>query len=152
MNGLPWSKILSLLGPILAVILGGVASSNVADITYGAAEGTVGNWTLTGGAGLASLVSLVMGLVASWRANGSVSASEAAETAALGTLSVICLSRGDAEGGRLVDQLGKHLHEKRNPSPAMELAAVEETPAELFTKLVRRINTEAARKIEKADV
>lgn len=152
MSTFPWAKLLSMLGPILALIFGTLAGSNVADIQYGAAEGSVGNWTLTGGAGLASLVSLVTGLVASWKANGRVSAGEAAETAALGTLSVICLSRGDAEGGRLVDTLGKHLHEKRNPSPAMELATVEETPAELFSRLVRRINTEAARKIEAADV
>jgi hypothetical protein len=149
MNNFPWAKLLSMLGPILALIFGSLSASNVADIQYGAAEASVGNWTLTGGAGLASLVSLVTGLVASWRANGRVSASEAAETAALGTLSVICLSRGDAIGGRLIDQLGKHLHAIRNPRAVPELAGVDvDTPEELFEQLVRRLNHEAAIKVE----
>ena len=150
MSNLPWAKILSLLMPILSLLLGGVAAGNVADIQYGVAEGTLSNWTITGGAGLASLVSLITGLIASWRTTGRVSAGEAAETAALGTLSVICLSRGDADGGRLVDQLGKHLHLKRYPDTDVP-AAVEETPDELFSRLVRRINSEAARRIEAAD-
>jgi hypothetical protein len=153
MGNFPWAKLLSMLGPILALIFGSLSASNVADIQYGAAEATIGNYTLTGGAGLASLVSLVTGLVASWRANGRVSAGEAAETAALGTLSVICLSRGDAEGGRLVDQLGKHLHLKRNPSDAPETGnVIKETPEELFSALVKRLNYEAARKVEEAPV
>lgn len=153
MNSIPWAKLLSLLGPILALIFGSVASSNAAEISFGAAEASAANWTLTGGAGLASLVSLVTGLVASWRANGRVSAGEAAETAALGTLSIVCLSRGDAVGGRLVDQLGKHLYALRHPSDEPQLSGVDvDTPEELYDQLVRRINFEAARKVEGGSV
>lgn len=135
-----------MLGPILALIFGSLSASNVAEIQFGAAEGTVGNWSITGGAGLASLASLVMGLVASWRQNGKVTASEAAETAALGTLSVICLSRGDAEGGRLVDQLGKHLHRIRHPEDDTSPEA-SGSPDELYAQLVQRIRLDAAQTV-----
>jgi hypothetical protein len=148
MSNFPWAKFLSMLGPILALILGSLSASNAAEISFGAAEASLGNWTLTGGAGLASLVSLVTGLVASWRANGRVSAGEAAETAALGTLSVICLSRGDAIGGRLIDQLGKHLHAQRNPSDTPITSDEPASSAEdLFADLVKRINYDAAAKV-----
>ena len=61
---IPWGRILSMAGPVLALLLGGVAVSNVEAIQYGTAEATAGNYGITGVAGLGSLVALVSGLVA----------------------------------------------------------------------------------------
>lgn len=139
-----------MLGPILALLLGGIAVSNVEAIQYGSAEATATNYGITGIAGLSSLVALVTGLVASWRQSGSISPTRAAELAAVSALAGTRAINGDSEGGRLVATLAAHLamwwKQQDEPSDASsdELPSI----AELQRMTETRIRQDFARSVE----
>jgi len=147
---IPWGRILSMLGPILSLLLGGVAVSNVEAIQYGSAEATAGNYGITGVAGLASLLSLATGLIASWRSSGTISPTRAAEFAAVSALAGARAINGDLEGGRLVATLAAHLSEwwKEQDDPASVEAVELPSVAKLQEMTEARIRQDFARSVE----
>ena len=149
MGALPWAKILSMLGPIISAILAAIAANNSAVIGFEGSEPSIGDYGATGVAGFGSVIALVTGLFAAWRQSGTISPSEAAETAALATLATICLSRGDETGGRIIDSLGRHLHQMRHPEEvSADSPGPEKTPEQIFSELTERIKRDAARLVE----
>ena len=150
MTGLPWAKILSMLMPIIALLLGGVAAGNVQAIQYGAVDGSAGNWGVTGVAGMGSLLSLATGLFTAWRATGKVNPSRAAEIAALATLAATCMARGDGEGNRLVSLLAEHFAvQSGDKKPAENTDGPIESLHDLIQKLTQRARVEAAEAVAK---
>lgn len=152
MNAFPWAKILSMLMPILSLLLGGVAASNVQAIEYGVVDGTAGNWGVTGVAGLGSLLSLATGLFASWRSSGRVNPGRASELAAASLLAGTRAHYGDTEGSRLVANLSAHLVEywkTVDGGPAVESVSELPTVAEIHAQFEARIRQDVARSIER---
>ena len=147
---IPWGRILLMGGPVLALLLGGVAVSNVEAIQYGTAEATAGNYGITGVAGLGSLVALVSGLVAAWRTSGTISPTRAAELTAVSALAGTRAINGDSEGGRLVATLAAHLAKwwQQQDDPASVAAIELPTIATLNEMTQQRIRQDLAESIE----
>lgn len=149
MINLPWAKILSLLMPILSLLLGGVAASNVQAIQYGAVDASAGNWGVTGVAGLGSLLSLATGLFASWRQSGRVDPGRASELAAVSLLAGTRAHYGDVEGSRLVANLSAHLVTYwENGEVAINPVADLPTVAEIHSQFEARVRQDVARSID----
>jgi len=112
-----WSKVISMLGPIISVILAVIAANNSTVISYGAADPSLGEYASTGLAGLGALATLALSIFTSWRQSGRVEPKKLAALAALGTLSGIFHAAVDEKGNNLVTQLSVHMKELHDAEP-----------------------------------
>ncbi len=118
MNWLNWLKY---IGPIFAAILAAITANNAAGIQDGVYAADAGNWGMTAFTGLGSLLSLVAGMVAQWRATGKLPIATAAEIVALQTLAATLAADGDTPGLELLSPLARHIVQKKG-KPLPDLA------------------------------
>jgi hypothetical protein len=146
---MPWSKIFAMLLPVISAILAALTANNVSALSMAADPATGTEVGVTGLAGLGSLVTLLGGLFATWRASGRVNPTRAAEVAALATLAATCMARGDGEGNRLVSLLAEHFaiqNGDKKPTPETETTR---SLHDLLTEITKRARIEAAEAVAK---
>lgn len=110
---MPWIALFKYLGPILSVLLAGLTSHSFDGIQSGAYGAEPTNYALTGLTGLGSLLSLVTGIVASWKSTGKIPVTTIAEVVALQTLGAALAADGDTDGLALLSPLSKHIVERK---------------------------------------
>lgn len=145
-----WSKILSLLLPAVAALLAALTANNVSALSMSADPASGADVGVTGLAGLGSLITLIGGMVATWRSTGRVNPTRAAEVAALSTLAATCMARGDGEGNRLVSLLAEHFAiQNGDKQPVNEVDGGTESLHDLLKKFTARARIEAAEAVAK---
>lgn len=133
-----WQRFWSFGGLLMGLPLAGMSLHHFSTIQAGAAEGSGYNWAVTGGTGLAGLLSLVMSVVFTWRASGKISPMNADRQKALATIAATCLS--DPHAMDLVQRLARHLDEQVAPQVESDLRPV---PV-LLEELEQRLRSEMA--------
>lgn len=146
---MPWSKILSMLLPVISALLAALTANNVSALSMSADPASGTEVGVTGLAGLGSLVTLIGGMFATWRSSGKVNPTRAAEVAALTTLAATCMARGDGEGNRLVSLLAEHFAIQNGDKVDNTEDGPVESTHELLKKLQNRARIEAAEAVAK---
>lgn len=146
---MPWAKIFSMSLPVISAILAALTANNVSALSMSADPASGTEVGVTGLAGFGSLITLIGGLFATWRASGRVNPTRAAEVAALATLAATCMARGDGEGNRLVSLLAEHFAIQsgdKEPAPEADQSG---TVHDLLTAMMKRARLEAAEAVAK---
>ena len=104
-----WATLLKYLGPIISALLAALTSHNATGIQSGAFVADATNLSITGATGLGSLLSLIAGLIGSYKSTGKLPVFDVVEIAALESLGAALAKDGDTEGLALLSPLSRHV-------------------------------------------